>query len=212
LLLPALVPAVSAGLRLSVRVSFRFRPLLRPFAVVLLAGLVPLLWPFRLHDDGLVPRAVALLTGLPVLPFTGLLLLPFTGPLWLPFVRAPLLEPVAECVLFPFVLPALFELHRGLLPGRAALAGREPLAGRAGPADRVPPGLAPPSLATPGLAVGVRASLLARRAGLFADEDCPGFRFRDGVAGRLKCGRAPADFPLAADCRTAGVRGVWLEP
>jgi len=181
----------------------------------LLAGLVPLLWPLRPHDEGLVPRAAAPLTGLPVLPFIGLLLLLFTGLLSLPFVLAPLLEPVAECDLFPFVLAAPFELHRGLLPGRvplpgrAALAGRGPLAGRVAPADRIPPGLAPPSLATPGLAVGVLESLLARRAGLFAAEDCPGFRFRGGVAGRLKCGRAPADFPLAAGCRTAGIRGVW---
>ena len=81
-----------------------------------------------------------------------------TGLLWLPFVLAPLLEPVAECDLFPFVLAAPFELHRGLLPGRlplpgrAALAGRGPLAGRVALADRVPPGLAPPSLAAPGLA------------------------------------------------------------
>ena len=181
--------------------SFRFRPLLCPFAVALLPGLATLLWPFRLQDDGLVPRAA-------VPPF-GLVLPPLSGLLWLLFVLEPLLAPLAECVLFPLVLPAPFELQRVPLVARAALPFRAPLLGR------VPAGRGAPGLAIPGRAIGARASPLARLAGLLAAEGCPAFRVRDGVAGRLKCGRAPAPFPLAADCRPAGVRGVrvevWLE-
>jgi hypothetical protein len=48
-----------------------------------------------------------------LVPFVGLPL-PFTG-LPLPFVLAPLLEPFAECVLFPFVLDAAVEPQRELL-------------------------------------------------------------------------------------------------
>lgn len=86
-------------MRLSVRVSFRFRPLLRPFKVGLAAD-APLLCPFRFQeedevDEGLAPRVALPLTGRLLLPFADLLWLPLAG-LLLPFVRAPLLEPFAE--------------------------------------------------------------------------------------------------------------------
>lgn len=100
-------------MRLSVRVSFRFRPLLRPFKVGLAAD-APLLCPFRFQeedevDEGLAPRVALPLTGRLLLPFADLLwlppvglLLPLTGLLLpftcllLPMVRPPLLEPLAE--------------------------------------------------------------------------------------------------------------------
>jgi hypothetical protein len=173
-----------------------------------------LLCPFRFHDEGLVPRAEVPLTGRPALLFAGLLLLPLTGLLWLPFVRVsrvPLLAPFAEWDRVPFALGAPFELQRVLPDPRAALPPvRVPLLGRPAPAGRGATGRVPEALTTPGLAVGVRTSLLVRLTGLFEAEDCPGFRFRDGVEGRLKCGRAPAGFPLAAGFRTGVDLCVWL--
>ncbi len=89
------------------------------------------------------------------------------------------------------------------MPAGAFGVQREPLAGRAPlvawePEDR---------------AAAERPSELARRAGRapdrLPDDDCAGLRSREGVAGRLKCGRAEALLPLAAGLRAGVVRGAW---
>ena len=82
----------------------------------------------------------------------------------------------------PFVLLAPLELQRvfvlGLEPLRALV--REPFAGRA--------------------ELRLEDSELGRRAVRLAEEPCAGLRSRECGAGRLKCGRAAADF-----CATTGL-------
>jgi len=184
LLLPALVPAVNAGVRVvragraSGRVSLREPLLGREEALLglpaaLTAGLEPLVWPLRwLH------AAVAGFAGrAPGAPLAGR----EAGREEVPLVRAPLLAPfVCAPLCLPLPVPvAAFGLQRAPL----AFAGR------------------------------AAESELVRRAeralGRLFAEDCAGFRSRECTAERLKWGRVAAGLVSEADLRAAGVRGAW---
>ena len=100
-----------------------------------------------------------------------------------PFEPFPLLEAVPACVplRLPFVPAGALGLQREAEAGRAPLAVREPMG---------------------------RDSAPVRRTGRLLEFDCAGLRSRGLAAGRLKWGRAAADFPLAAGLRAATVRGA----
>ena len=154
---------------------------LRGLALGLPAVLVPLVWPLRWLHAGAADFAVRA----PEVPLVGRAALPLE---WFP-----LLEPLPACA--PFCLP--------LTPFEAFALQRTPDPAREPVAVRVPAGRA---------AEG-RTSALVRRAGrlpgLLPVDDCAGLRSREWVAGRLKWGRAAADFAVEAGLRAAGVRGRW---
>jgi len=174
------VPAASAGLRLApARVAGRA----------------------SLRGAPLVREVLALRADAPGFPLG---LLPFEWPLRLPHAGVPALAVLPLAVLAPLAGAVPARLGRAL---PALPLDRDPLAAPCALPFPFPLLLLAPFALHRVPAAG-RASALARRAGRLLDELCAGLRSREWLAGRLKCGRAAAGFPLAAGLRDGVLRAT----